>query len=224
MSRSSRGDDAVTDEPVIDDAVIDAAVTDDDADAGPGNARTVPVGVFVLAVLVAGILGVLAVVALSLDRGGDDGGDDAAARSAAGQYAERFLALSNDGFDAWLEDMRSIGTAGFGESVGRREAELRTLVGETDVTWQGTAVDVFTTARDDGVVSAMVLYDLQVTDTEGTRTIPDQYLRMDLVEATDGWLIERVISITGGSSVIGGGTDAAETPDTVATTTTAPGG
>ena len=46
------------------------------------------------------------------------------------------------------------------------------------------------------------------------RTIPDQYLRIDLVEAKEGWLVERVISITGGTGVVGGGSDAPSTPET----------
>lgn len=191
-------------------------------DDGARSPRTVPVGMFVLAVLVAGILGLLAVVALSVDV--DDGGSGGAARSAAGEYTERFLALSHDGYDEWLGDMRSIGTAGFAESVGRREDELRTLLTQTQVTWQGTAVDVFTTSESDGVVSAMVLYDLVVTDAEGTRTIPDQYLRMDLVEGKDGWLVERVLSITGDAGGIGPGVGSAPTPSPDSTTTSAPGG
>lgn len=179
--------------------------------------RTVPAGLFVLAVLVAGVLGIFAIIALGVDDS-DDGTDAGPARTAAGDYAERFLALSHDSFDAWLEDMRSIGTAGFAESVGRRERELRTLLSENQVSWQGSAIDVFLTDESDGLVSAVVLYDLDVTDQEGTRVIPDQYLRVDLVEGRDGWLVERVLSITSDASALVSGAN--PPPDTTPPATT----
>lgn len=219
-----RRPDGAEDDGETDDATDLDVLDDERAESGrSSNPRTVPVGVFVLAVLVAGILGLLAVVALSFDRGGDDDSTDAA-RSAAGEYAELFLALSHDSYDEWLEDMRSIGTAGFAESVGRREDELRTLLTQAQVTWHGTAVEVFTTSESQGIVSAMVLYDLQVTDQQGPRTIPDQFLRMDLVEGKDGWLVERVLSIPGGSSGLGPGVDPGTVPGAETTTTSLPDG
>lgn len=169
---------------------------------GERSPKTVPVGVFVLAVVVAGILGVLAVVALMVSNEDVASDGQSGARAAAGDYAERFLALSYDDYDGWLQDMETIGTAGFAESIERREDELRTLMTQAQVTWQGTAVDVFATDGTDGIVSAVVLYDLTVTDPSGTRTIPDQYLRVDLVEGRDGWLVERVLSITSDASAV----------------------
>lgn len=166
---------------------------------GPG--RSVPLTAFVGAVFVAGLLGLLAVVALVV--GGSDDADPSQARAVAGEYTERFLDLAHDDFDGWLQDMRSIGTAGFGESVGEREGELRALLLQTQVTWNGTVVDVFIAEEGDGVASAVVLFDLLVTDRDGPRTLPDQYLRMDLVEGSESWLVERVISITGGGTTIG---------------------
>lgn len=195
--------------------------------------RTVPIGVFVLAVLVAGILAVLAIVALVVPDDGDGSSGDSGAATAAGQYAERFLALSYDDYDAWLEDMSEIGTAGFAESIGQNADALRTLLTQAEVSWQGTAVDVFVSESSGDVVSTVVLYDLVVTDPSGTRTIADQYLRVDLVQGSDGWLVERVLSITSDASAVIAGADAppSTSPSTTAppatdppsTTTTAPG-
>lgn len=205
---ADEADGALADESQPDETEVDESEVDE-SEVGEERAerrepRTVPAGLFVVAVLVAGLLGVLAVIALSVD--GDDGDDSTdSVRAVAGQYAERFLALDHADYDGWLEDMNSIGTAGFGESLGRNEAAIRTLLQETQVSWEGNAIDVFVSSGDDSV-GAVVLYDLRVTDADGTRTIPDQYLRLDLVRSTSGWLIERAVSITADGSALAPGT------------------
>lgn len=190
-----------------------------ESDPTPGTpdrrGRTVPAGAFVAAVLVAGALGILAVVALA--SGGNDG-DGAAddARFAAGRFAERFLTFEHDALDDWKAGVLSLSTGGFSSEVENVEEGLRQLIGESELDASTQVTEIFVGAIDSGTTSVVLIYDRDVTGSSGTRSESDRYMQLEMNLVDGEWLVDNVIDI----STAGGLDDqTVSTPETADTTT-----
>lgn len=173
-----------------DETTTDAA----DASHTPASPRTVPVGAFIAAVLVAGALGILAVVALA---GGGGGGDDRAddARFAAGRFAERFLTFEHDALDDWKADVLSLSTGGFAGEVEDVEEGLRRLIGESELDAQTQVTEIFVGDVDSGTASVVVIYDRDVSGESGVRSETDRYMQLELNLVDGEWLVDNVLDI-----------------------------
>lgn len=201
--------------------------TDTDTDTateptgGPG--RTVPAGAFVLAVMVAAALGILAVVALAMDgegAGGSAGGselDDA--RFAAARFAERFLTISEESLDTWRDEIEPLATAGFVDEVEDVEESLRRLVAEAELDAEGVVTDVYMGEIERGAVTAVVAYDRQVRSSSGPRSEAGYHMLMSLLRVDGQWLVDNVVDI--GTFATAGADPTA--PSTTTTSSTAPG-
>lgn len=189
--------------------------------------RTVPVAAFAIAVIVAAALGVLAVIALSVG-GGGDGADEQVddVRFAAGRFAERLLSWEHDDFDDWLPSVLTLSTGSFAGEVREIESGLRTLAGEGRLDLEARVTDVYVGDVERGTASAVVTYNLEITDDEGTRIDRGRYVRIDLVEIEGQWLADDVIDILTDTPPVSvpGADSGAPAETTIATTTSvAPG-
>jgi len=194
----------------------------DVAEPASRRRRTVPAGAFVVAVMVAVALGILAVVALASDETGGAGSDDQEVRLAAGRFAERFLTFEHDALDEWEQQVLALSTRGFAEEVEDVESSLRTLIaeGELDATTQVT--DVFVGQEERGAVSVVVVYDRTVTGADVDRTESDRYAQLALVRIDGEWLVDNVIDIASASDLGGAVAPATTTTTAPGATTTAP--
>ncbi len=202
------------------------AGTRDDPDHGdtdPEGAtppRTVPAGAFIAAVLVAGALGILAVVALA--GGGSDGGVEGEdARFAAGRFAERFLSFEHDALDDWKAGVLSLSTGGFSGEVEEVEEGLRRLIGESELDAQTQVTEIFVGDVDNGTASVVLIYDRDITGASGTRSETDRYMQLEMNLVDGEWLVDNVLDV----ATAGGLGDTSESPGTPSdapTTTSAP--
>lgn len=185
--------------------------------------RTVPAAALVLAVVVAALLGILAVVALA---GADATGSSEEvdeARFAAGQFTERFLTFEHDALDDWKADVLALSTGAFAGEVEEVEEGLRRLIAESEIDARTEASTIFLSEIDRGSVSAIVVYDRDVIDPSGTRSERDRYmqLELDLVEGT--WLVDNVIDIATAAPA-GAGDEPGPTTSSTVPAGTEPGG
>lgn len=157
--------------------------------------RTVPVGAFVIAVLVAGALAVLAAFALAASDRSGDAGDDHEVRLAAGRFAERFLTFDHDGLDAWQEDVLALSTSGFAEEVEEVEAGLRTLIADSELDAVTQVTDIFVGQVERGAVEAVVVYDRELRGGGPGRTESDRYMQLALVRIDGDWLVDNVVDL-----------------------------
>jgi Mce-associated membrane protein len=158
--------------------------------------RTVPAGAFVIAVLVAGALAILAVFALaSGDGGSGGGGEDQEVRLAAGRFAERFLTFEHDELDAWKDDVLALSTGGFAEEVEEVESGLRTLIAESELDAVTQVTDIFVGEVDRGGVEVVVVYDRELRGGEQGRTESDRYLQLAMIRIDGEWLVDNVLDI-----------------------------
>lgn len=177
--------------------------------------RMVPAAAFVAAVMVAAVLGILAVVALTA--GGDAGSDDnaRAARLAAGRFGERFLTFDHEDLDQWKADVLELSTGGFAGEVEEVESGLRRLIGESELDASTQVTDIFLGEVDRGSVSAVLIYDRSITGARN-RTESDRYMQLELIQVDGVWLVDEVIDIaTAGAlgAVSGPPTDTTETTE-----------
>lgn len=157
--------------------------------------RTVPAGAFIIAVLVAGALAVLAVFALASDDGGSGGGEDQEVRLAAGRFTERFLTFEHDELDAWKDDVLALSTGGFAEEVEEVEAGLRALIAESELDAVTQVTDIFVGEVARGGVEVVVVYDREVRGGDEGRTESDRYLQLAMIRIDGEWLVDNVLDI-----------------------------
>lgn len=181
--------------------------------------RTVPAGAFVIAVLVAGVLGLLAVFALASGGGGGDDTDQEV-RLAAGRFAERFLTFEHDRLDEWKQDVLDLTTSGFAEEVEEVESGLRTLIAESELDAVTQVTDIFVGDVDRGAVEVVVVYDRELRGGGPGRTESDRYLQLGMVRIDGEWLVDNVIDIDIAST--SGLDDPVAPPDERATTSAPP--
>ncbi|MDE0804554.1 MAG: hypothetical protein OSA99_14685 [Acidimicrobiales bacterium] len=160
---------------------------------GSSAPRTVPAGAFIAAVLVAGALGILAVVALAGGSSDGDRADDA--RFAAGRFAERFLTFEHDALDDWKADVLSLSTGGFAGEVEDVEEGLRRLIGESELDAQTQVTEIFVGDVDSGTASVVVIYDRDVSGEAGVRSEADRYMQLELNLVDGEWLVDNVLDI-----------------------------
>ncbi len=178
--------------------------------------RTVPAVAFVVAVMVAAVLGILAVALLATD--GDDGsGERDEARLAAGRFGERFLTFRHDELDQWKADVLALSTGGFAGEVEEVEAGLRRLIGEAEIDAETQVTEIFLGDVDSGTASAVLLYDRDVASADGTRTETDRYMQLELNMVDGDWLVDNVIDIA-----TAGGGGLAPTPEPATTAPSTP--
>ena len=211
----------------VDETTDDETPTDDDAAAHPSSApnqgRTVPAALFVAAVFVAGVLGILAVVALATgSSGGDDDVDDA--RFAAGRFAERFLTFEHDALDDWKADVLSLSTGGFAGEVEDVEDGLRRLIGESELDATTQVTEIFVGDIDGGTASVVLIYDREVRSSSGTRSEADRYMQLEMNLVDGEWLVDNVVDIsTAGGLDDPTGAGAPPADETTPSTTAPPG-
>ena len=216
------------------DTTHDEPVADDDAEPelaadppGRPSSRMVPAGTLVIAIMVAAALGILAVVALTVGNGGNDSGQEAA-RLAAGRFSERFLTFKHDGLDEWKAGVLSLSTGGFSSEVDKVEDGLRRLIDQAQLDATAQVTDIFMGQIDKGSVSAVVVYDRDLSGSSGTRTETDRYMQLSLLSVDGEWLVDNVIDIATAQSpsTASGVTSSTTTPTTSspASTTTTPSG
>lgn len=193
--------------------------------------RTVPAGAFVVAVMVAAALAILAAVALA--SGGDDGdgaSSDQEVRLAAGRFTEQFLTYDGGDFEAWKAEVLELSTGGFAEEFEEAERGLRVFFEEGARDAVAEVSDVFVGQEDRGAVDVVVIYDREVSGGgEEGYTEADRYLQLSMLRVEGAWLVDDVIDVaTAGGP--GGGTGAAApttsrtTSSTTPSTTPTPGG
>ncbi len=187
--------------------------------------RTVPAGAFVAAVMVAAVLGILAVIALTSSSGSGDDDDLRAARLAAGRFGERFLTFDHDGLDDWKAQVLALSTGGFAGEVEDAEAGLRRLIGESELDAKTQVTDIFIGEIDRGAVEAVLVYDRDLTGTT-PRSETDRYLQLSMVKVDGIWLVDNVIDIAsaGGTRSSGSAPAPGRTSPGSAPSTTAAGG
>lgn len=180
----------------------------------PGQSRTVPAGAFIIAVMVAMALGVLAVVALATGGGDGDSEELRQARTAAGRFGERFLTFEHDALDEWKADVLAGSTGGFAEEVEEVESGLRRLIDESRLDAETRVTEIFIGEIDNGSVSAVLVYDRELQTASGVRTERDRYMQLRLLRVDGEWLVDNVIDIATAA-----GTPTAPSPVTTPTTT-----
>ena len=206
-------------EPVVEDEPEPMPPGDDDAP----SSRTVPAGALVVAIMVAAALGILAVVALTVGGSGGDS-DQEAARLAAGRFSERFLTFQHDGLDQWKADVLALSTGGFSNEVDNVEEGLRRLIDQAQLDATAQVTDIFMGEVDKGAVSAVVVYDRDLSGTSGKRTETNRYMQLSLVSVDGEWLVDNVIDIATAQSPTGpttGASTTTTTPTSPSTSTTA---
>ncbi|MCO8128708.1 hypothetical protein NHL50_15965 [Acidimicrobiia bacterium EGI L10123] len=190
----------------------------------PRERRTVPAGAFVIAVLVAGALAVLAVFALaSGDSADGGGGEDQEVRLASGRFAERFLTFEHGQLDAWKEDVLALSTGGFAEEVEEVESGLRTLIAESELDAVTQVTDIFVGEVERGGVEVVVVYDRELRGGEQGRTESDRYLQLAMVRVDGEWLVDNVLDIASAGDLAGSVPPSGEVPETPAPPTSAGG-
>lgn len=175
---------------------------DDPITSGRRERRTVPVGAFAIAVVVAAALGMLAVAALVSGEGsGGAGGDEREVRLAAGRFSEQFLTFEHDELDAWKQDVLALATGGFAEEVEDVESGLRTLIAEGELDAVTQVTDIFVGEVERGAVEVVVVYDRELRGGGPARSESDRYLQLAMLRIDGQWLVDNVIDIasTGGT-------------------------
>lgn len=192
----------MTDEPDVD-TDPDAAPPDDVAGvATPERAgRTVPVGAFAIALVVAAALAVLAVFALVSDPG--TGNDDTEVRLAAGRFAERFLTYEGTDFEAWRDDVLDLATGGFAEEFAEAESGLRVFFEEGARDAVARVTDVFVGDEERGTVQVVVAYDRVVTGADDQFSESDRYLLLSLIRVDGDWRADDVVDLASGGGLGG---------------------
>lgn len=156
--------------------------------------RTVPAGALIVAIMVAAALGILAIVALTMGGDGDqEGAEDA--RIAAGRFGERFLTFEQDSLDDWKAGVLSLSTGGFSEEVDEVEDGLERLISEAELDATARVTEIFMGRVDDGQISAVLLYDRDLSGVTGARSEADRYMQLRLLHVDGEWLVDDVLDI-----------------------------
>ena len=183
-------------------------------DPAPSERRMVPAGAFIIAVLVAGALAVLAVFALASSDGGNGGGEDQEVRLSAGRFAERFLTFEHDQLDAWKDDVLDLSTGGFAEEVEEVESGLRTLIAESELDAITQVTDIFVGEVERGGAEVVVVYDRELRGDGQGRTESDRYLQLAMVRIDGAWLVDNVLDIASAGDLGASVPPVEEGPDT----------
>lgn len=188
----------------------------------PPRRRTVPLGAFVLSVLVAGALAVLAVVALTVDDSDADR-DVREVRLAAAHFAERFLGFHHSRMDDWERDVRALVTGSFADQVDEVESDLRRLIADNEVEAAAQVRDTYVGQIDRGAVDVVVVYDRRVDGARGARTEKERYMQVTFLRVEGSWLVDDVVDIAvAGSAPVPPSADAPGSADPRPTTTPDP--
>lgn len=182
----------------------------------PRERRTVPAGAFVIAVLVAGALAVLAAFALASGGTEDHRSEDQEVRLAAGRFAERFLTFDHDELDAWKQDVLELSTAGFAEEVEEVESGLRTLIAESELDAITQVTDIFVGEVERGAVEVVVVYDRELRGGGPGRSESDRYLQLAMIRIDGDWLVDNVLDIASAGDLGSSVPPTGDAPDTSA--------
>jgi Mce-associated membrane protein len=164
--------------------------------------RTVPAGAFVVAVMVAAALAILAVFALDSGGDGDGGPSDQELRLAAGRFTEEFLTYDGGDFDAWKADVLALSTGGFAEEFEQAERGLRVFFEEGARDAVAQVNEVFVGQEDRGAVEVVVVYDRDVSGgEEEAYTETDRYLQLSMLRIDGQWLVDNVTDIATASDL-----------------------
>jgi hypothetical protein len=178
------------------------------------DGRTVPVGAFAIAVIVAAALAVLAVFALASESGSGDDGRDREVRLAAGRFAERFLTYEGSDFESWRDEVLELSTGGFAEEFAQAESGLRVFFEEGARDAVARVTDVFVGDEARGTVEVVVSYDRVVSGQEDRFSEQDRYLLLSMIRVDGEWRADNVIDLASSGDLGGQGP-----PQDAATTT-----
>ena len=197
----------------------DATGEDDTVRRPSPNGRTVPVGAFAIALIVAAALAVLAVFALASESDSGSGGDDREVRLAAGRFAERFLTYEGSDFETWRGEVLALATGGFAEEFAEAESGLRVFFEEGARDAVARVTDVFVGDEERGTVEVVVAYDRVVTGGEDRFSESDRYLLLSLIRIDGEWRADKVVYLAsagdpGGSVPPSGGAPTTSAPPT----------
>lgn len=191
---------------------------------GPGSGRTVPVGAFAIAVLVAAALAILAVFALASESGSDSGGQDREVRLAAGRFSERFLTYEDSDFETWRDEVLELATGGFAEEFAEAESGLRVFFEEGARDAVARVTDVFVAEEERGTVEVIVAYDRVVTGGGEDRfSESDRYLLLSLIRVDGEWRADNVVDLASSDDLGGAAPPSGEDPATSMPPTSAGG-
>lgn len=170
---------------------------DPDADgSGPPRAeRTVPVGAFAIAVIVAAALAVLSVFALASDSGSDDGPREREVRLAAARFAERFLTYEGSDFESWRDEVLELSTGGFAEEFAEAERGLRVFFDQGARDAVARVTEVFVGDEERGTVEVVVSYDRVVSGEEDRFSEQDRYLLLSMIRVDGDWRADNVVDL-----------------------------
>ncbi len=184
--------------------------------------RTVSAGAFVLAVMVAMALAVLAVVGFTMDSGGRTGdqASDQDIRLAAGRFAERFLTFDHDHIDEWKQEVLALSTGGFAKEVADVESGLRRLIADNALDANTQVTDIFVGQPERGAVEVVVIYDRDLSGTAGTRSEDNRYMQLSMVRVDGQWLVDNVIDVASAGDALLPGAGAPDSGSASSTTTT----
>jgi Mce-associated membrane protein len=201
----------------------DAPDLDDARPASPRGGRTVPVGAFAVAVIVAAALAVLAVFALASESGSGDDGRDREIRLSAGRFAERFLTYEGSDFESWRDEVLELATGGFAEEFAQAESGLRVFFEEGARDAVASVTDVFVGDEDRGTVEVVVSYDRVVSGDEDRFSEQDRYLLLSLIRVDGDWRADNVIDLAS-STDLGSQIAPPDAPTTTPSPPTSEGG
>lgn len=180
--------------------------------------RTVPLGAFVVAVLVAAALAGLAVFALASSDGAAGGDEQREVRLAAGRFSERFLTFDHDELDVWKQDVLELATGGFAEEVEEVEDGLRTLIADSELDAVTQVTDIYVGEVERGAVEAVVVYDRDLRGGGPGRSESDRYLQLTMLRIDGAWLVDNVIDVASSGDAEG----PVAPPDDTSTTSAPP--
>lgn len=153
--------------------------------------RTVPLGAFVVAVLAAVAMALVAIVAANTE----PSDDTRAARVAAGQFVERFLTFDSADLSTWSAEVRTRIIPSFEAEFAEFEQEILSLAeagGATSFRNEARVSELYVAEVERGTVAVVVQFDWQTTNAGVFR---DQYVQLLMVELDGSWLVSDVIDL-----------------------------
>ena len=115
-------------------------------------------------------------------------------RRVAGQFGEALLTYEYADLDANRRQVLALATGGFEESYADTfEQGLAAFIRERKANSRGTVTDVFLSEVDEGTAEAMVVADVDIVTSAGTRTFNDVYFKLELVEVGGTWKVDDVV-------------------------------
>ena len=187
-----------------------------DAESPPSPPRnlTRPLAALCAVFFVGAVAMAVLVASLSSDLDAERGGRRDAQRVAA-SFAERLLTFDHREIDDLRRSVFELSTERFHKEYDRAFPGLKELITAGETVSRGTVTDLFTTDVEEDTVSVIAVVSTTTTGRAGRRSA-DFYMRLDLEDTDDGWLVDGFTDLNFGQA-------AAPAPGGAAPPTTAGG-